>query len=146
MRAKLGLTDERPGDAELIDDLLAGMHGRRLDYTSHLRSLSSLVGLTDPPDGTPDDAWTERWLQRLRDESRDSSTIASSMNRVNPIYIPRNHLVEEALAAATDGDMQRFDDLLAVITRPYDERAGLERYAGPAPDSFAGCYRTFCGT
>jgi uncharacterized protein YdiU (UPF0061 family) len=67
------------------------------------------------------------------------------MDGVNPIYVPRNHLVEEALGAATDGDMQPFARLLEVLVRPFDERPGLERYAAPAPSSF-GRYRTFCGT
>jgi uncharacterized protein YdiU (UPF0061 family) len=67
------------------------------------------------------------------------------MDRVNPIYIPRNHLVEEALAAATDGDLTPFEKLVNAVTAPYDERPGLERYAEPAPGDF-GDYRTFCGT
>jgi uncharacterized protein YdiU (UPF0061 family) len=67
------------------------------------------------------------------------------MDRTNPIYIPRNHLVEEALAAATAGDMSPFERLLQAVTMPYDQRPGLERYAEPAPDAF-GPYRTFCGT
>ena len=67
------------------------------------------------------------------------------MDRVNPVYIPRNHLVEEALAAATDGDLEPFRRLLDVLARPYDERPGLEVYAAPAPVSSVP-YRTFCGT
>jgi uncharacterized protein YdiU (UPF0061 family) len=67
------------------------------------------------------------------------------MDRVNPVYIPRNHLVEEALAAATGGDLDPFGRLLDVVTAPYGERPGLERYAAPAPRDF-GTYRTFCGT
>ena len=67
------------------------------------------------------------------------------MDRVNPVYIPRNHLVEEALAAATDGDLDPFDRLLDAVASPYLERAGLERYAAPAPVDF-GDYQTFCGT
>ena len=67
------------------------------------------------------------------------------MNRSNPIYIPRNHLVEEALAAATAGDLNPLRQLLAAVSAPYDERPGLERYALPAPEDF-GEYRTFCGT
>ncbi len=68
------------------------------------------------------------------------------MERVNPIYIPRNHLVEESLAAATAGDMGPFDRLLDAIASPYEERAGFERYAEPAPDDFGRCFQTFCGT
>ncbi len=68
------------------------------------------------------------------------------MDRVNPVYIPRNHLVEEALAAATDGDLDPLARLLDGRDRArIDERPGLERYAEPAPEDF-GAYRTFCGT
>jgi uncharacterized protein YdiU (UPF0061 family) len=68
------------------------------------------------------------------------------MDRVNPAYIPRNHLVEEALGAATDGDLEPLGQLLVAVTNPYDERPGLDRYAAAAPDDFASTYRTFCGT
>ena len=67
------------------------------------------------------------------------------MDRVNPIYIPRNHLVEEALTAATGDDLEPLSQLLEAVTNPYTQRAGLDRYASPAPDDF-GTYRTFCGT
>jgi uncharacterized protein YdiU (UPF0061 family) len=67
------------------------------------------------------------------------------MDRVNPIYIPRNHLVEEALAAATAGDLDPLQRLLDAVTAPYAERPGFERYTSPAPEDF-GTYRTFCGT
>ena len=81
------------------------------------------------------------WLARWRALDPD----ADAMDRVNPVYIPRNHLVEEALAAATDGDLAPLARLLDAVTAPYDERPGLERYAEPAPEDF-GKYRTFCGT
>jgi uncharacterized protein YdiU (UPF0061 family) len=67
------------------------------------------------------------------------------MDRVNPAYIPRNHLVEEALGAATAGDLGPVGRLLEAVTRPYDERPGLGRYAEPAPADF-GTYTTYCGT
>jgi uncharacterized protein YdiU (UPF0061 family) len=67
------------------------------------------------------------------------------MDRTNPVYIPRNHLVEEALTAATDGDLAPLQRLLEVLASPYEERPGLERYAAPAPGD-TGPYRTFCGT
>jgi uncharacterized protein YdiU (UPF0061 family) len=70
---------------------------------------------------------------------------ADLMDRVNPAYIPRNHLVEEALAAATEGDLDPFRRLLDAVTSPYEERPGLDRYAAGAPEDF-GAYRTFCGT
>ena len=70
---------------------------------------------------------------------------AESMDRANPIYIPRNHLVEEALTAATAGDLGSGRAAARRGDRPYDERPGLERYASPAPEDF-GSYQTFCGT
>jgi uncharacterized protein YdiU (UPF0061 family) len=67
------------------------------------------------------------------------------MDRTNPVYIPRNHLVEEALTAATTDDLAPLERLLEVVTSPYDKRPSLERYAAAAPEEF-GRYRTFCGT
>ena len=81
------------------------------------------------------------WLERWRALNPD----AEAMDRVNPIYIPRNHLVEEALAAATEGDTGPTERLLEAVSDPFRERPGLEKYAEPAPESF-GPYRTFCGT
>jgi uncharacterized protein YdiU (UPF0061 family) len=148
MRAKLGLVDERPGDDALIDDLLALLHAQAVDYTSCLRALSG-VALGDPAraralfaEPAAFDAWASRWKGRIGAEPR---AVAEAMDRVNPAYVPRNHLVEEALAAATGGDLGPFRRLLDVLARPFDERPGLEPYAAPAPPGFVG-YRTFCGT
>ena len=88
-------------------------------------------------DSAVGEAWAERWLAHSPD--------AEAMDRVNPVYIPRNHLVEEALQAATDGDLAPFNRLLDVVTHPVGERPGLERYAEPAPATF-GPYTTYCGT
>ena len=63
----------------------------------------------------------------------------------HPLYIPRNHLVEEALAAATSGNLDPLELLMEAVATPYHQRPGLERYTAPAPDDF-GAYRTFCGT
>ena len=145
MRAKLGL----PGDVDtatastLVSDLVALVRADHVDHTSFFRSLGSAVrGDAGPARGmfldlAGFDAWTARWLALGPD--------ADAMDRTNPVYVPRNHLVEEALAAATDGDLAPVDRLLDAVTAPYDERTGLERYAEPAPDSF-GSYTTFCGT
>ena len=67
------------------------------------------------------------------------------MNAVNPIYIPRNHKVEEALQRAVAGDLTQFEKLLTVLAKPFEERTGLDEYAQPAPAEF-GSYTTFCGT
>ncbi len=145
MQAKLGLPsdlDETVTSA-LVTDLLALLVDNHVDYTSFLRALGSAArGEVDSArdlvlDVAGFDAWAERWLAHDPD--------AAAMDRLNPVYIPRNHLVEEALSAATAGDLAPVEALLDVLRAPYDEREGLERYAEPAPESF-GRYRTFCGT
>ena len=153
MRAKLGLTDDgRREDEVLIDDLLALLHAQKVDFTSGFRALSSSVlGEAAPArslftDPSAFDAWSERWRARRSAQTADPRAVAEAMNRVNPVYIPRNHLVEEALAAATAGDLGPFRRLLGVLARPFDERPGLELYAAAAPEGFGGAYRTFCGT
>ena len=145
MRAKLGLSAD--GEAEivtpLIDELLVLLQQSRVDYTSFFRNLSQAArGEAEPARGllidlAEFDGWASRW-RALRPNPE-------LMDRVNPIYIPRNHLVEEALTAATADDLHPLEQLLDAVTAPYDERPGLERYAAPAPEDF-GAYRTFCGT
>jgi len=75
----------------------------------------------------------------------DRASVAAAMDRVNPVYVPRNHRVEEALAQATLGDMGPFLRLLGAVSRPFEERPGLEDYTGPAPAGSAP-HVTYCGT
>ncbi|MBA2385714.1 MAG: YdiU family protein, partial [Acidimicrobiia bacterium] len=106
MRAKLGMTHDQEEDGALIDDLLTLMVIHSVDYTSGFRALSSAVlgdaararSLFAEPSGF--DAWAERWRARLSSQGADPQTVAEAMDRVNPVYTPRNHKVEEALAAA----------------------------------------------
>jgi serine/tyrosine/threonine adenylyltransferase len=137
MRGKLGLSADIDAKTvtPLIDELLLLLKESHVDYTSFFRDLSRSARGDTWPAGFDD--WMSRW--------RALSPDAESMDRANPIYIPRNHLVEEALSAATAGDLDPLQQLLAAVTEPYDERPGLERYASPAPEDF-GTYQTFCGT
>lgn len=142
MRMKLGLaatvTDEAV--APLATELLNLLHENRVDFTSFFRALGSVArggARSDALELPAVTGWVTRWLALSPD--------AGVMDRVNPVYIPRNHLVEEALAAATAGEMGPFDALLEVIRSPFDERPGLERYAVGAPEG-SGPYMTFCGT
>jgi uncharacterized protein YdiU (UPF0061 family) len=144
MRAKLGLRDvDDDVLTPLITELLEQLQQSRVDHTSFYHLLGRAArGDVEPVRGLfVDLAAFDRWLTRWRALAPD----ADAMDRVNPVYIPRNHLVEEALAAATGGDLDPLSRLLAAVTAPYDERTGVERYAEPAPDDF-GAYRTFCGT
>ncbi|WP_222192240.1 protein adenylyltransferase SelO [Modestobacter italicus] len=145
MRAKLGLP-EGLDDAvvgALADDLLPLLQRDHVDHTSFYRRLAAAArGEVEPArnlflDLAGFDAWAERW--------RATGPDADAMDRVNPVYIPRNHLVEEALTDATAGDLTPLHQLLDAVTRPFEERPGLARYAEPAPVDF-GAYRTFCGT
>ncbi len=133
MRTKLGLTTDVDDEVvgELAADLLELLERERVDYTSFFRRLAR--GDAEPAF----DAWATRW--RALDPDPET------MDRVNPSYIPRNHLVEEALGAAAAGDLGPLETLLAAVTSPYQPRPGFERYAEPAPDDF-GRYQTFCGT
>jgi protein adenylyltransferase len=140
MRAKLGLS----GDVSpLVDEILTLLQADRVDHTSFFRALA----VAGRGDAEPvrrlftDLATIDDWVARWRAQGPD----ADAMDRVNPLYIPRNHLVEEALSAATDGDLEPFERLLEAVAAPYDERPGLERYAAAAPADF-GAYQTFCGT
>ena len=144
MRAKLGIADGREEDLALVEDLLAMLQTAGADYTTAFRALAGTLrdsSTTLPFDGS---GWVARWRERIGDGASHDDT-ADAMDLVNPIYIPRNHLVEAALAAATDGDLGPFVELIAVLGDPYTERPDHARYAEPAPPEF-GPYRTFCGT
>lgn len=144
MKAKLGLDSVADDVASpLTDEVLGVLREGRVDYTSFFRRLGGAARGKDRsarsmfPESEAFDAWAERWRAQNPD--------ADGMDRVNPAYVPRNHLVEEALAAATEGDLDPLARLLEAVTDPYNERPAVERYAEGAPESF-GPYRTFCGT
>ena len=151
MRAKLGLFKELPGDLDLINDLMATAEGQQVDYTGLFRSLSVFVRgnvasaralFADP---TKFDAWVDRYVRRMAAEDIPDLRRAKAMDLVNPIYIPRNHLVDAALKAAAAGDMGPFDRLSDVLSRPFTQQKGAEVFSAPAPADF-GKFVTFCGT
>jgi uncharacterized protein YdiU (UPF0061 family) len=154
LRRKLGLVVEREGDAALAENLLQRMAANRADFTLTFRRLcdaaagpegdAGVRALFDDPAAY--DGWAAGWRRRLEEEFADGQVRTAAMRRMNPAFIPRNHLVEAALDAANlRQDFQPFEDLLAVISRPYDERPELERYSAPArPEERV--LQTFCGT
>jgi len=143
--AKLGLPAglDDAVTTPLVEGLLALLQADHVDLTSCCRALAGAARGDVPPvrDLFLDLAGIDTWLATWRALGPD----ADAMDRVNPVYIPRNHLVEEALTAATDGDLDPLHRLLDAVTDPFTERPGLQRYAAPAPVDF-GVYRTFCGT
>ncbi|MCU1593316.1 MAG: hypothetical protein JWO12_708 [Frankiales bacterium] len=144
MRAKLGLPAD-VSDEDVIalsNELLPLMHRGKVDHTSFYRDLAlSARGDLEPArarfvDLAAFDHWATRW--------RALGPDADLMDRVNPVYVPRNRLVEAALASATAGDLAPLERLLHAVSRPYTVRTGLEEYAAPGPDEPD--YQTFCGT
>ena len=151
LRQKLGLSDAQPEDEKLAQDLLNAMAANSADFTLTFRSLCDAAADPDADRGVRDlfldptayDSWAVRWRQRL---SGDPAARRAAMRAVNPAYIPRNHRVEAALSAAIqDGDFQPFEELLVVLSRPFEERKEFAAYAEP-PLEGQRVYQTFCGT
>lgn len=153
MRAKLGLQREEKGDRELAEALLEAMQAGRADFTLTFRRLSeaveedapALFELFEASDGLA--AWLPRWRQRLEREGAEAiGEIVARMNAVNPLYIPRNHQVERAIAAAAEhDDVGPFETLREVLAEPLVEQPGREEHSRPAPPTER-VLRTFCGT
>ncbi len=154
LRRKLGLFTERPEDETLAQDLLDRMAANHADFTLTFRGLcDAAVGpqgdegvsrlFTDP---AAYDTWAGRWRLRLREEPVAAEARAAAMRMANPAFIPRNHLVEAALdAAAGRQDFQLFEELLVVLSRPFEDRVEWARYATPARAEEC-VLQTFCGT
>ena len=154
MRAKLGLTESvcnEHEDRQLATDLHDLMAAQGLDFTRTFRSLSRVVrgdrsALRDEcTDLEAVDAWLAAYESRAAREEASVDERAVAMDATNPVYIPRNHLVDEAIIAGRGGDLGPYDRLLEVLADPFTERPGLDAYAQPAPDSF-GPFVTYCGT
>lgn len=155
MRGKIGLETAEDGDLDLLLALFAAMEAAGADFTLTFRRLADAAEgedgklLAEFDDPTAIAAWLADWRRRLEAEPTGPAERAAAMRRQNPIYIPRNHKVEEALASAAgdDGgfDMTAFNALLGVLTTPFEERDGFEDYANPPPEADES-YRTFCGT
>ncbi|MCA9576967.1 MAG: YdiU family protein [Polyangiales bacterium] len=164
MRRKLGLLSDETASAKgsdeedglLAQSFLELLAQQRVDFTNGFRALSTvLCGEAHEAshlytDVEAFDAWCAGWLARVtRDGAVDAgarAARAASMDRANPLYIPRNHKVEEALTAAVRGDLGPTERLLDVLARPFEARRGLGEYAAPAPVAFTEDYQTFCGT
>jgi serine/tyrosine/threonine adenylyltransferase len=166
MRAKMGL-DGRTGngdddDIALVEDWLALLQRDKADFTLAWRHLADAAEDNPSPlrnlfaDRPALDAWLVKWRARCGTEegathANESQTAAAAraqaMRRSSPWLIARNHCVEEALSAASDeNDFGPFEQLLEALSRPYEEHAGFDRFAKPAPESFTASYCTFCGT
>jgi uncharacterized protein YdiU (UPF0061 family) len=149
LRRKLGLFTEQEGDAALAQDLLNAMTEGEADFTLVFRRLDPQSDAEVRPLFSKleaFDAWLGRWRERIAREPQDAETRRAAMRAVNPAYIPRNHRVEAALAAAIEReDFGPFEELLQVLDKPFDERAQFATYAEPPQPAERVC-QTFCGT
>lgn len=144
MRRKLGLVSWQDTDADLLGGLLTTMHRNNADFTLSFRRLASVdLPPTRPDQETFEDlfidrdaakAWLDTYRTRLAVEPRDAGERAASMDRVNPLYILRNHLAELAIRAAKTRDNSEIERLLVVLRDPYTEKPGFEAYSRLPPD------------
>ena len=146
MRAKLGLFGQDNGDITLINDLLAWMQNSNADFTNTFRDLSQ----ADKPIGERYESqrfneWYERWQTRLHQNFQPLDNAVARMKRVNPVIIPRNHKVEQAIESAYKGELQTLNNLLDALKDPYTNTNRLKEYLSP-PSTKERIYQTFCGT
>src|SRR5437762_9472354 len=154
LRRKLGLFQPRPDDLSLAQDLLERMARNGADFTLIFRRLCDAAASPDGDAGVRSlftdpssfDDWAARWRHRLADEGGEANELRAAMRAANPAFIPRNHLVEEAISAAVnDGYFSPFENLLTVLSMPYEDQPAFSRYVDPPrPDQVV--HQTFCGT
>ncbi len=154
MRRKLGLVTEHEGDVTLGRDLLTIMQANGADFTLTFRGLSEAASGSESDarvrslfaDAPAFDEWLSRWRQRLEQELGDAAARRLAMRGVNPAYIPRNHRVEAVIRAAVDnGDFGVFEELLSVLSDPFEDQPAFAHYAEP-PQEHERVRETFCGT
>jgi len=146
LRAKVGLFGEQPEDDKLITDLLDWMHQKGADYTNTFLDLTN----ESPPKGESYNSdtfkeWHTRWQARVVKNTQPLESSLALMRANNPVVIPRNHIVEQALDAATNGDLHPLNDLLAALQEPYKNGSDLTPYQCPPKPEEKVCH-TFCGT
>ena len=152
LRSKLGLFTARDDDPELANDLLKVMAENAADFTLTFRRLSDVDAAGDAGvrklfgDPAAYDTWAARWRQRISDEPQDDATRQAAMRAVNPAFIPRNHRVEAVIEAAVSrNDFAPFEQLLMVLSKPFEDQPAFAEYAEP-PKPDERVLQTFCGT
>ena len=145
MRDKLGLFGEDISDKKLINDLFNWMEKNKVDYTN---TFCHLMGVKIDDNEYKNDnflEWSNEWKKRSGLNNSSKEKQIELMKKTNPIVIPRNHKVEEALTEADKGNLEKINKLIAILKNPYGDQKGIEEYQVPAPISNKK-YQTFCGT
>ncbi len=145
MLSKIGIIDQTSADRPLVDDLLTAMQEGQADFSLTFRALAQYLRgeAAALPQSQRIAAWLIRWRARIA--GQNAVATASAMDAVNPLYIPRNHHVEDVLLAAEMGDISPFTELLQVLKTPFTPQAGADAFAQARPEGLPR-YRTFCGT
>jgi uncharacterized protein YdiU (UPF0061 family) len=146
MRDKLGLFGEDKDDKHLIFELLTWMENNKADFTNTFCNLMEIQSIKDPIYQNQEYLnWTAKWKKRLEKNNIEKEKYLELMRSVNPIFIPRNHKVEEALKDASENKLETLNQLLEVIKYPYKDNGMLKDYQQPMSNE-NGNYKTFCGT
>ncbi|MDC0461064.1 YdiU family protein [Candidatus Pelagibacter sp.] len=146
MRDKLGLFGEDRDDKHLIFELLTWMENNKADFTNTFCNLMQIQSIKDPIYQNQEYLnWTAKWKKRLEKNNTEKEKYLELMRSVNPIFIPRNHKVEEALKDASENKLETLNQLLEVIKSPYKDNGMLMDYQRPMSNE-NGDYKTFCGT
>ena len=146
MRDKLGLFGEDKDDKHLIFELLTWMENNKADFTNTFCNLMDIQSIKDPIYQNQEYLnWTAKWKKRLEKNNTEKEKYLELMRSVNPIFIPRNHKVEEALKDANENKLETLNQLLEVIKYPYKDNGMLKDYQQPMSNE-NGDYKTFCGT
>ena len=147
MRKKLGLLGENSKDENLIIDLLSWMHQNKADYTNTFCFLmNENIQENKIYNNQGFIGWKQQWQERLKLHYNSPEESLKLMRSTNPLVIPRNHKVEEALnAAATDNDLIQVHNLLKVLKNPYKNSPEIANYQSSPPPSNE-IYKTYCGT
>jgi serine/tyrosine/threonine adenylyltransferase len=148
---KLGIENPEENDGMLIEELLNWMQQHEADYTNTFLAIENEGNFSDSSDSgvfVQDSfiQWYKRWRQRIDKNPGGILRAKEIMQQHNPAFIPRNHLVEDALeAAVANENYQPFHKLMDILSRPYDRPNELSSYQNPPPNGDTG-YQTFCGT
>ena len=146
MRSKLGLFEEEEEDFTLAQGLLEWMENSKVDYTETFRDLAyENLTKNEIYKSLAFERWHSLWQARLSRNSKPIKSALNMMRKYNPVIVPYNHLVEEALSAAEGGNMQPFFSLLSALERPFEFSSLNEVFLNSSVDPNPN-YQTFCGT
>ena len=144
MRDKLGLFGEDKNDIKLINNLLNWMKTNQADYTNtfcYLMNISSIKNEVYKDKNFID--WFKNWQKRILINGGSKENSLELMKKNNPIVIPRNHKVEEALEAANNNELKPMNNLLSILKKPYAKQSNIDDFQVPSNNQN---YQTFCGT